>query len=56
MNRIIGIDFGRKRTGLAVSDPLGVFASPLETVPGAKVLEYLKEYSVSETITDFVVG
>ncbi|MBQ6086637.1 MAG: Holliday junction resolvase RuvX [Bacteroidales bacterium] len=56
MNRIIGIDFGRKRTGLAVSDPLGVFASPLETVPGTKVLEFLKEYSISETITDFVVG
>ena len=56
MNRIIGIDFGRKRTGIAVSDPLGVFASPLATVPGSKVVEYLKDYSLSETLTGFVVG
>lgn len=42
MNRIIGIDYGRKRIGLAVSDPLGMFASPLDTVPPAKIIEYLK--------------
>ncbi len=56
MNRKVGIDFGRRRTGIAVSDPLGVFASPLETVPGGEVVEYLKKYSETETITDFVVG
>ena len=56
MNRKIGIDYGRKRTGIAVSDPLGVFASPLGTVPGSGVLDFLREYAESETITDFVVG
>ena len=56
MNRKIGIDYGRKRTGIAVSDPLGVFASPLETVPGSEVIVFLRKYAVSETITDFVVG
>ena len=56
MNRIIGIDYGRKRIGLAVSDPLGMFASPLETVPSAKIIEYLKNYAEREGISLFVVG
>ncbi|MDO5443543.1 MAG: Holliday junction resolvase RuvX, partial [Bacteroidia bacterium] len=48
MDRLIGIDYGRKRTGLAASDPLGIFASALETVPSAKIIEYLKKYSEKE--------
>ncbi|MBO4757207.1 MAG: Holliday junction resolvase RuvX [Bacteroidales bacterium] len=56
MERLIGIDYGRKRTGLAASDPLGIFASALETVPSAKIIDYLQKYSEKETITRFVVG
>ena len=56
MERLIGIDYGRKRTGLATSDPLGIFASALETVPSAKIIDYLQKYSEKETITRFVVG
>ena len=56
MDRIIGIDYGRKRTGLAVSDPLGIFASALDTVHSAKIIEYIKNYAASETIIRFVVG
>lgn len=56
MERLIGIDYGRKRTGVAESDPLKIFASPLETVQTFKLLEYLKAYSQRETITRFVVG
>ncbi|HIZ85351.1 MAG TPA: Holliday junction resolvase RuvX [Candidatus Coprenecus stercoravium] len=56
MNRIIGIDYGKKRIGLAVSDPLCMFASPLETVPPAKIIEYLKQYADKEGISMFVVG
>lgn len=56
MNRIIGIDYGKARTGVAVSDPLGIFASPLETVPSAKIIDYLKNYARTETIERFVVG
>lgn len=56
MDRIIGIDYGRKRTGLAVSDPLGIFASALETVHSAKIIEYIKNYARNETIVRFVVG
>lgn len=56
MDRIIGIDYGRKRTGLAVSDPLRIFASALETVHSAKIVDYLKKYAENETITTFVIG
>ena len=56
MDRTIGIDFGSARVGLAVSDPLGIFASPLETVPTAKIIEYLQKYSQTETIVRFVLG
>ena len=56
MDRIVGIDYGRKRVGVAVSDPLGIFASALETVHSAKIIEYLKNYAQKETIVRFVVG
>ena len=56
MDRIIGIDYGRKRVGVAVSDPLRIFASALDTVPSAKIIDYLKKYAESETVERFVVG
>ena len=56
MDRIIGIDYGRKRTGLAVSDPLGIFASALDTVHSAKIIDYIKNYAAAERIIRFVVG
>ena len=56
INRIVGIDYGRARVGVAVSDPLRIFASPVETVPSAKIIEYLKKYALSETVERFVVG
>ena len=56
MDRVVGIDYGRKRIGVAASDPLRIFASALDTVPSAKIIEYLKQYSVKERIERFVVG
>ena len=56
MDRVVGIDYGRKRTGIAASDPLGIFASALDTVPSAKIIEYLQNYSKSQTIGRIVVG
>ncbi len=57
MDRIIGIDFGSARTGLAVSDPLQIFASALDTLPSAKIIDYLKKYAEGgECIVRFVVG
>lgn len=56
MKRIIGIDYGKKRVGVAVSDPLMIFASPLETVPTANIINYLKTYTSTEEVEKFVVG
>lgn len=56
MDRMIGIDYGRARVGVAISDPLGIFASPLETVPAAKIIDYLKKLSGTLTLVRFVVG
>lgn len=56
MDRLIGIDYGRKRVGIAASDPLGIFASPIETVASANIIDYLKKYAEKETIVRFVVG
>ena len=56
MERIVGIDYGRKRVGIAVSDPLCMFASALESVPSGDVLRYLKNYTLKESVVRFVVG
>lgn len=56
MERIIGIDYGRKRVGVAVSDPLGIFASALDTIPAAKIIDYLKNYTQNNKVARFVVG
>ena len=56
MDRIIGIDYGRKRTGLAASDPLGIFATALDTVDSTKLIDSLKKYAEKERIVRFVVG
>ncbi|MBQ8500404.1 MAG: Holliday junction resolvase RuvX, partial [Bacteroidales bacterium] len=50
MDRIVGIDYGRKRVGVAVSDPLGIFASALDTVQSAKIIDYLKKYAENENV------
>ncbi len=52
----MGIDYGRKRVGVAVSDPLGIFASALETVPAAKIIDYIKNYTLNNKVSRFVVG
>lgn len=56
MGRILAIDYGKKRTGIAVTDPLRIIATPLETVPTAELLKYLLSYLKKETVDEFVVG
>ena len=56
MDRILGIDFGLRRTGIAASDPLGIFASALDTVDSTKLIDYLKKYAESARIVRFVMG
>ncbi|AEL26208.1 Holliday junction resolvase RuvX [Cyclobacterium marinum] len=56
MGRVLAIDLGTKRTGLAVTDPLMIVASPLETIPTHQLLEYLKRYTNSEEVSTIVLG
>lgn len=56
MPRLLAIDYGAKRTGIAVSDPLKIIASALETVPSNTLIEYLKKYIQSEPVEAFIVG
>ncbi len=56
MARIVAIDYGTKRVGLAVTDNLQIIARGLTTVPGAKVMDYLKNYCLKEEVECFVVG
>ena len=56
MGRILAIDYGLKRTGLAVTDPLQLIATALETVPTNGLLEFLKRYMAAEEVDHIVVG
>ena len=56
MGRIIAIDYGKKRTGLAVTDPLRIIATPLDTVPTNELMNYLGDYMKKESVDEFVVG
>ncbi|HMN89766.1 MAG TPA: Holliday junction resolvase RuvX [Saprospiraceae bacterium] len=56
MARILAVDYGTKRTGLAVTDPLQIIANGLDTVPTEKVLDYLQRYISQEAVETIVVG
>jgi putative holliday junction resolvase len=56
MGRIMAIDYGRKRTGLAVTDELQLIATALATVASHQVLDFLKDYVKNENVVCFVVG
>ena len=56
MGRIVAIDYGLKRTGVAATDPQKIIASPLETVPTRDLFDFLRRYHQSEQIERIVVG
>jgi putative holliday junction resolvase len=56
MARLLAIDYGQKRTGLAVTDPLQIIATALETVPTHTLLDYLKKYVLAEPVEAFIMG
>jgi putative Holliday junction resolvase len=56
MGRVLAIDYGSKRTGIAITDPLRMIASPHTTVPTHELMKYLKEYFKSEDVTEVVFG
>ena len=56
MGRILAIDYGTKRMGIAVTDPLQLIATPLTTISTDKVLEFLQAYVKQENIATMIVG
>lgn len=56
MARILSIDYGRKRTGLAVTDPLQLIAGGLATVSTSELFDWLKNYIASEPVERIVIG
>lgn len=56
MAKILAIDFGVKRTGLAITDSLCIIGSPLTTVPTGELIAYLKQLFTKENIDTLVVG
>ena len=56
MPRILAIDLGTKRTGLAVTDSLKMLANPLETIETGKLIEYLKNYCSKGDVDTLVLG
>ena len=56
MGRVVAIDYGLKRTGIAVTDSLRIIATPLETVKTSELMSFLQTYLKRETVDEFVVG
>ena len=56
MARIISIDYGQKRTGLAVTDPMKIIANGLTTIPTHTLYDFLKDYISKENVERIIVG
>ena len=56
MGRLLSIDYGQKRVGIAVSDNLQIIANGLTTVPTADLFKFLKEYFTKEKVEKVIVG
>jgi putative Holliday junction resolvase len=56
MGRILAIDYGKKRTGLAVTDPLKIIATGLTTIASHELIPYLKAYIQKEPVEKIIIG
>lgn len=56
MSRIVAIDYGRKRTGIAVSDTMQLIANGLTTVPTHELLNFIGDYIAKEPVERIIVG
>nr|WP_308535112.1 Holliday junction resolvase RuvX [uncultured Prevotella sp.] len=56
MSRIVSVDYGKKRTGIAVTDPLKIIANGLVTVPTSELFEFLNNYVQKEEVERIVIG
>ncbi|MGH2644453.1 MAG: Holliday junction resolvase RuvX [Chitinophagaceae bacterium] len=56
MPRILAIDYGKKRIGIAVTDPLKIIASGLTTIPAHELIPFLKKYFAQEEVEKIIIG
>lgn len=56
MGRILALDYGKKRTGIAVTDPLKIIANGLMTIETSALFDFLKEYTKKELIEKIIIG
>ena len=56
MARILAIDYGKKRTGIAVTDPLQIICTGLETINSHELIPFLKNYFITETVELILIG
>ena len=56
MGRIMALDYGKRRTGIAVTDPLKIIASALNTVDTGELIGYLKKYFATEQVERVLIG
>lgn len=56
MPRILAIDYGQKRTGIAVTDELQIIASGLTTIPSSSTINFLKDYFSKEKVSKVLIG
>ena len=56
MARILAFDYGTKRIGIAVTDPLQIIATGLDTIHPKDIIEYIKKYLINEQVEAFVIG
>ena len=56
MARILAIDYGGKRTGLAVTDPMQIICTGLTTIPSQELIPFLKQYFTQETVELVIIG
>lgn len=56
MGRLLSIDFGRKRCGIAATDPLRIVANGVTTVATASLIQFVKDYLTKETVDRIIVG
>jgi putative Holliday junction resolvase len=56
LGRILSIDYGKKRTGIAVTDPMKIIATGLTAVETPKLVQFLKEYCTKEEVEEVIVG
>jgi putative Holliday junction resolvase len=56
MDRILGLDYGTKRIGIAVTDPLQIIVNPLVVVETEKIFDFLENYLIKENVSKIVIG